>query len=75
MLNKCARVDSVILAGKRDSRRHPATSFSENVVLTKTSYRNVSSFIILRSEEALSDFNKNDLANFAADKKENKVFW
>ena len=30
---------SVILAGKRDSRRHSTTSFSENVVVAGTSYQ------------------------------------
>ena len=29
---------SVILAGKRDSLRHCTTSFSENVLVAKTSY-------------------------------------
>ena len=29
---------NVILAGKCGSRRQPATSFSENVVVAKTSY-------------------------------------
>ena len=28
-----------ILAGKRDSRRHSTTSFSENVVVAGTSYQ------------------------------------
>ena len=30
---------SVILAGKRGSRRHSTTSFSENVAVTETSYK------------------------------------
>ena len=30
---------NVILAGKRDSRRHSTTSLSENVVVAKTSYQ------------------------------------
>ena len=30
---------SVILAGKRDSRRHSTTSFSESVVVAETSYQ------------------------------------
>ena len=30
---------SVILAGKRDSRRHTTTSISENVVVAGTSYQ------------------------------------
>ena len=31
--------NSVILAGKRDSRRRSTTSFSENVVVAETSYQ------------------------------------
>ena len=49
---------SVISAGKRDSRRHSTARFSENVVVAKTSYRKVRSFIILRSGEGLTSFNK-----------------
>ena len=30
---------SVILEGKRDSRRHSSTNFSENVVVAGTSYQ------------------------------------
>ena len=30
---------SVILAGKRDSRHHSTTGFSENVEVTETSYK------------------------------------
>ena len=30
---------SVILAGKDDSRRHPTTDFSENVVVAEASYQ------------------------------------
>ena len=41
---------SVVLAGKRDSRRHLPTSFRENVVVEETSYqmREVLSFSIGR---------------------------
>ena len=35
--------DQRILAGKRDSRRRSTTGFSENVVVTETSYQNVRS--------------------------------
>ena len=38
----------VILAGKRDSRRHSITSFSKNVVVAETSYR-MFKVIILQS--------------------------
>ena len=32
---------SVIMAAKRESRRHSTTSFSENVVVAGTSYKNL----------------------------------
>ena len=37
---------SVILAGKYDSHRHSTTSFSENIIVAKTSYQmlGISSF-------------------------------
>ena len=56
---------SVISAGQRESRRHSTTSFSENVVVAKTSYRKVRGFIILRSGEGLTSFNKKKSANFS----------
>ena len=42
---------SVISAGKRDSR-HSTTSFSENVVVAKTSYRKVGSLSFCDQERA-----------------------
>ena len=39
MLSIARAWTSVILAGKRDSRRHSTTSFSENVVVAGTSYQ------------------------------------
>ena len=42
--------------------------------MAKTSYGNVRSFIILRSGEGLSSFNKNNRANFSGEKKENEAF-
>ena len=60
---------NIISAGKRESRRHSATSFSENVVVAKRSYRIVRSFIILRSGESLTSFNRNNRANFSGEKK------
>ena len=39
MLNSTRGWTSVILAGKRDSRRHSTTSFSENVVMAETNYQ------------------------------------
>ena len=49
--------------------RHRSTikSFGETVEVAKTSYRNVSSFIILRSGSGLTVFNKNNRANAAAE--------
>ena len=63
---------TVISAGKRDGRRHSTTSFSENVVVAKTSYRNVRSYH-LRSGEGLTSFNKNNRANFSGEKSEMKL--
>ena len=39
MLSIARAWTSVILAGKRDSRHHSTTSFSENVVMAGTSYQ------------------------------------
>ena len=35
----CVRVSRRHFGGKRDSRRHPTTSFGENVVVAETSYQ------------------------------------
>ena len=61
---------SVILAGKRGSRRHSTTSFSENVETgeNKISNINVRSFIILRSGEGVTSFTKGNSANFSTEK-------
>ena len=40
---------SVILAGKRDSRRHSTTSFSESVVVAGTSYQMIEVLSFLQS--------------------------
>ena len=39
MLRSFRAWNSVILAGKRDSRRRSTTSFSKNVVVAETSYQ------------------------------------
>ena len=39
MLSSAHAWASVILAGKRDSRRHSTTGFSENVVVAEISYQ------------------------------------
>ena len=36
--SRARALTSVILAGKRDSRRHPTTCFNENIVVAETSY-------------------------------------
>ena len=45
---------SVILAGKRESRRHSTTSFSENVVMAKTSYQTLEVLSLCDWERVLS---------------------
>ena len=57
---------SVILAGKRVSRRHSTTSFSENFVVTETSFQFA---ISLRPGQGLSSFNKNNRVNYSHGKK------
>ena len=60
---------SVILAGKGNSCRHSTMNFSENVVVVKTSYRKVTSFIILRSGEGLLPSIKITVLTFLVQKK------
>ena len=61
---------SVILAGKRDSRRHSITIFSENVVVAETSYQMYKgSFISLLSGDGLTSFSINNRTNFFGEKK------
>ena len=65
----------VILAGKRDSRRHSTTSFSESVVVAGTSYQMCNRrFSILQPGEVLSSFNNDKSANFSGEKKCNEEF-
>ena len=42
--------------------------------MAKTSYRKVRSFIILRSGEGLTSYNKKNRANFSGEKTEMKLF-
>ena len=59
MLSSARTLTSVILAGKRDSRRHSTTNFAENVVVTKTSYQMLEAkFYYFRLEEGLNSLNK-----------------
>ena len=46
IVKKWAREPASFWREKRESRRHFSTSFCENGVMAKTSYRRVSSFII-----------------------------
>ena len=60
----------IILAGKRDSRHHSTTSFSENVVVARTSFKkSCKSFIILLTGEGLTSFSINNRTNFFGEKK------
>ena len=66
------------MAGKRGSRRHSTTSFSESVVVAGTSYQisvsNFRSFSILQSGEGSTSFNNDNSANFSGEKKYNEGF-
>ena len=59
---------SVILAGKRDSRRHSSMSFSENVVVSETSYQMLE-VLSLWPGEGLTSFNKDNSANLSGEKR------
>ena len=56
------------MAGKRGSRRHSTTSFSENVVVAGTG------FSILQSGEVLASFNNDNSVNFSGEKRYNEEF-
>ena len=61
--------------GKRDSRRHSTTSFSESVVVAGTRYQMCNRrFSILQPGEVLSSFNNDKSANFSGEKKYNEEF-
>ena len=57
------------MAGKDDSHRHSSSSISENVAVVETSYLTVTSFIILRSGEGLTSFNRDNSVDFSGDSK------
>ena len=65
---------SVILAGKRDSRRHSTTSFSENSRSGGNKVSNARSFMILRSGEGSTSFINYHRANFSGEKKYYETF-
>ena len=62
---------SVILAGKRNSRRHFFTIFRENVVVAEKSYQKLEFLSFLRSGEGLVSvlvsFNEHNSDNFSSD--------
>ena len=64
----CARVrTNVILAEKCDSHRHSSTSFSENVVVARTSYHMLEILSFSDRERAFS-FKGNKRSNFRGEK-------
>ena len=56
---------SVILGGKRDSRRHSTTSFNENVVVAGTRSQMLEVLAFCNSGEVLTSFNNDNSANFS----------
>ena len=56
------------MAGKRHSCGHSTMSFSENVVVTETSYQ------MLEEGEGLTSFNGDRSANVSVEKKYNESF-
>ena len=56
------------MAGKRHSCGHSTMSFSENVVVTETSYQ------MLEEEEGLTSFNEDRSTNVSVEKKYNESF-
>ena len=60
MLRSASVSTTVIFAGTRDSRRHSATRFRENVA---DKWR---SFIILKTGEDSASFKEDDSANFSS---------
>ena len=67
---------SVILAGKRDSRRHSSTSFSKNFVAAKTSYRYEMLEVLLFCDRlrGLTCFKKITVLTFLVKKKYDEAF-
>ena len=63
-----AREPTFILARKCGSRRHSATSFSENVVLANTKYKCYSFYFFLRLGNSLISFNQDNNATFFGEK-------
>ena len=64
----------VILAGKSASRRHSTTSFSENVLVAKTSYQMLGILSFSDCGEGFTSFNGNERTNFCGEKSTMNVF-
>ena len=65
---------SVILAGKRGSRRHSTTSFSENVEVAETSYQMLEVLSICDRGEGVTSSTKGNSAKFSSEKWSNEAF-
>ena len=72
ILNSALSKTSVILAGKRGSRRHSTTSFSESRS-GGNKLSNARSFIILLLGEGLTSFSINNATNFVGEKSKMKL--
>ena len=59
---------SVILAGKRGSRRPSTTSFSEIVVVTETSYQMLDVLAFCNRDRVLTSFNNDNSVYFSGEK-------
>ena len=65
---------SVILAGKRGSRRHSVTSFSENAGVAETSYQKQEVLSFCYREVLRTSFSINKHTNLFSEKKKNEAF-
>ena len=65
---------NVILAGKSDSRRHSTTSFSENVLVAKTSCQMLGILSFSGREKALPPSKEMSVLTFVVKKKYNEAF-
>ena len=72
LLSSALAWTNVILAGKCDSRRHPTTGVSENVVVAGISYQIV---IVLQPGKGETFSNKNNGTNFSGENSTMKPSW
>ena len=68
VLSSACAWTSVILAGKRGSRRHSSTSFRANVVVARTRYQKLEVLSFLLSGERVTFFTTDNSANFSSEK-------